>query len=451
MLLYNPFNVWIGLSKLSSAGITSRIFGWVDNTRVSFVNWAPGSPRYYWKRCVTMIAASIRAGKWIDSSCSENQGYVCQQYKDQNLPEQNVNYYCNGSLSNYVSYGQGCYRVYNSKNTWKDAEYYCQEEKGHLASVVSPYEQAFLHLFLKKTSSNTWIGFGSKTDENRFRWTDQWPVYFTNWGRGQPVTSTSSSQQLCVSFLKNGPWNVTSCEEKLPFVCKVNIDDPPIILEPVEGECPNNLTDWLDVEGHYCYYIDNKSVKQWGEASRKCLIQNATLASFHSEHELKIMQPYLSLAKTDLWIGLVQKADGGFRWMDYSPVDYTNWGEGEPNDVSVDHCVLLRTQDTTWKTMKCNVNVGHICMVKKVPGNSHKKEKDEEHSSKVLASWAVVVICLSIVTLVAVITSLCFYRLKKISTSTKLPLSFDNIMHTSGSDTLSYPALSSSSVTPPTS
>ncbi|XP_076342329.1 macrophage mannose receptor 1-like isoform X2 [Tachypleus tridentatus] len=304
MLLYNPFNVWTGLSKLTSAGITSRIFGWVDNTRVSFVNWAPGSPSYYWKRCVTMIAAAVKAGKWIDSSCSENQGYVCQQYKD----------------------------------------------------------------------------------------------------------------------------------------------DPPIVLEPMEVKCPNNFTEWLDVEGHYCYYIDNKYMKQWGEASRTCLVQNSTLVSFHSEHELKIIQPYLSSTKMDLWTGLVQGSQGGFRWMDYSPVDYTNWGEGEPKALATDHCVLLRTQDMTWQTSKCTNNHGHICMVKKV--NSDKQEKvKQEHSPRILASWAVVVICLCIIILLGVITSLCFYRLRKITSSTKLPLSFNNIMYTSGSDTLSYPDVSSSPVT----
>ncbi|XP_022236422.1 macrophage mannose receptor 1-like, partial [Limulus polyphemus] len=165
MLTNKRFNVWIGLSRLSSTGLLTRTFGWTDNTRIFYVNWAPGSPSSFWKRCVTMLGSPVRAGRWIDSSCSEKQGYVCQQPKDKKLPEQDINYNCNGSLTNYVSYDNGCYQVFdelNSKKTWKDAEDYCRKVKGHLASVMNPYEQAFLHLLLKKSRSKVWIGFGSK-------------------------------------------------------------------------------------------------------------------------------------------------------------------------------------------------------------------------------------------------------------------------------------------------
>ncbi|XP_022254914.1 macrophage mannose receptor 1-like [Limulus polyphemus] len=207
-------------------------------------------------------------------------------------------------------------------------------------------------------------------------------------------------------------------------------------------ECPSNFSHWLDLGGQYCYYIEDKTRAQWGEASRKCIMKNSTLVSFHSEHELRVFQPYISSLQINPWIGLVQKADGGFQWTDYSPVDYTNWGDKEPNNAATDHCVQLETENMVWKTTRCTYYSEYICMMKKVPGQPDEKENPVEKSGKRLAPWAVAVICLSMLTLAGVMIGLWFFKRKEKSTLKSPPLSFDNIMYVSGTETLSSPSSS---------
>lgn len=60
---------------------------------------------------------------------------------------------------------------------------------GHLVSIGSAFENAFIqYMALKKVIGSFWIGFTAdgKNQPLQFEWIDDWPVYYTNWGPGEP-------------------------------------------------------------------------------------------------------------------------------------------------------------------------------------------------------------------------------------------------------------------------
>ncbi|MEX0603039.1 MAG: lectin-like protein, partial [Bacteroidota bacterium] len=82
--------------------------------------------------------------------------------------------------------GNGHYYVLGPSTTWIDAEATAVEMGGHLASITSAQEQAFLESVLLPTDERFFLGLTDKDDEGNFSWTTGEPVTFTNWNPGQP-------------------------------------------------------------------------------------------------------------------------------------------------------------------------------------------------------------------------------------------------------------------------
>lgn len=58
-------------------------------------------------------------------------------------------------------------------------------------------------------------------DDGSYMWTDGWPVFFTQWGPGEP---TNIKDEGCVSMhasrMFHGTWNDTKCDLEKPYICK---------------------------------------------------------------------------------------------------------------------------------------------------------------------------------------------------------------------------------------
>ena len=68
-----------------------------------------------------------------------------------------------------------------------------------------------------------------------------------------------------------------------------------------------------------------------------------------------------------VWLKLSLHSAGGFIWTDNSPVEYSNWAEGEPSDDGTEgeNCVEMYTTDGTWNDISCVSQNGYICKVPK--------------------------------------------------------------------------------------
>uniref|UniRef100_A0A3B3YY46 C-type lectin domain-containing protein n=1 Tax=Poecilia mexicana TaxID=48701 RepID=A0A3B3YY46_9TELE len=107
------------------------------------------------------------------------------------------------------------------KANWSHARSWCRDQGGELAIIDNQYENGN---YLKDLELPTWIGLSDLLVENHsYMWTDGWPVFFTQWGPGEP---SNVQDEGCVSMHASiwfhGTWNDTKCDLAKPYICKIS-------------------------------------------------------------------------------------------------------------------------------------------------------------------------------------------------------------------------------------
>nr|XP_045606294.1 macrophage mannose receptor 1-like isoform X2 [Procambarus clarkii] len=344
--------VWLGMQYMGE-------FIWVDQTSVSYTNWASGEPNGGpdWNLCVDVSPAT---GRWNDVSCSDLYGYVCMMKQDPSLDDHHPPPACSAPYDQYIAYNDGCYRPSNVTKSWQEAESTCVSEGAHLASVHDLAEDAFMWVLAQEISvDDAWIGFNNLQDEQVYRWSDGWPAMYSNWDNGQPNASVSA----CVRVKSaNGRWSAESCDGVRPFICKFYNGTVPTPDPPLTGRCPDSR--WLDLGGGYCYLFI-KDLKSWSDANMGCLQEAANLASVHSEDEMKLITMTTKNMQFPLWIGLVQKSHGDFGWSDGTGFDFTNWQDGQPSSEE-EQCTEVSQTSGLWNDGICSNLRYSICKILKI-------------------------------------------------------------------------------------
>jgi hypothetical protein len=136
--------------------------------------------------------------------------------------------------------------------------------------------------------------------------------------------------------------------------CSGLIDDAPMC------ECPRTKIDGVEVM--LC-----DLPMPWADAAQFCTDMGAELATFDGESQSRAA--YRAATKVDAqrwWIGFNDRDDEGtFGWADGTPVSYTNWAKGEPdNDVCNQDCVALKEDGNgKWHDTHCAQHRPFICRV----------------------------------------------------------------------------------------
>ena len=120
------------------------------------------------------------------------------------------------------------FKLYTDRGdmTFVDAEDFCVNLGGHLASVQSKEEN--LELLKAAGSSRVWLGGSDQGVEETWLWTDKRTWNFTNWSHGEPDNVNDSD---CAYVENDEHWHDTSCSSRGTWpLCRVE----PKTLEAVQ-------------------------------------------------------------------------------------------------------------------------------------------------------------------------------------------------------------------------
>merc|ERR1711988_1361587 len=123
----------------------------------------------------------------------------------------------------------------------------------------------------------------------------------------------------------------------------------------VDSTCPAG---WSESGGNCYKYFDN-SVK-WDDARKRCLSEEADLASIHSEEENDFLREITGNTRT--WVGGRRSCPScnDFNWSDGTPMDFTAWHPNQPdNGNQAEECMELNWQwdgkgSIGWNDDNCN-------------------------------------------------------------------------------------------------
>lgn len=105
--------------------------------------------------------------------------------------------------------------------SFNDAQDNCRSKSGaNLVSVQTMYDEMFITSYVKEKSA--WIGLQYDQINYEWSWLDNWPVWVSNWGEGEPG---SDINKMC-AYRKDAPygseWLTTSCTNMYPSICKTS-------------------------------------------------------------------------------------------------------------------------------------------------------------------------------------------------------------------------------------
>ena len=331
---------WIGFSDKDKEGG----YVWSDESPVAFINWRDGEPNNYGEGEDCAVIVVGEEGLWNDARCETQAQAVCEKrgwnFKPPPTPSPPVSKCQEG----WIEFNDRCYyfSADTKANTWMSAETTCKNLNpiSTLTSVNSQEEEDFI-LNAQGFTDTVFIGGSDSGSEGNWTWLDGRPWQFDHWGEDEP---NGGENENCLEMVKSGWgnntagwWNDVQCQnmaEARSFICAYD-----------NVLCPE---DWHLYNGH-CYFASDAKAN-FETARQMCKDTNARadLVSVHdqaeddhiADHQVKSTfaidsNPTLPQSKLS-FLGLTY-TENSWRWLDNSPLDFTNWAEGQPGERLIKH------------------------------------------------------------------------------------------------------------------
>ncbi|HUN82084.1 MAG TPA: lectin-like protein [Phycisphaerae bacterium] len=220
--------------------------------------------------------------------------------------------------------GNGHWYYSSGNGPWTASEQLGIAKGGHLASINSAAENEWVRSNFASITGQVAIGINDAANHGTYVWSSGEPVTYTNWQPGQPDNSGDHDYGV---LHDSGEWNTqTNCSAGIgQCVIEVNtVPLPGILAGPINN--PGNCHDYYLTEG-----------ATWIEAEMKAQAMGGHLVSINDAVENEFVRTNFANYQSQqqpVWIGFTDQAvEGAFVWTDGSPVTYTNWSPGEPNDL----------------------------------------------------------------------------------------------------------------------
>lgn len=359
--------IWIGLNSLALDGS----FKWSDGSPVDFANWDIGEPNNFQnqEKCANMYA---QHGMWNDENCNAVMNFVCKRRNGTVIEPSSttpapVVGYCQ---KDWYIFGDRCFLPVGLRKTqrksWIEASLYCASlGNSYLASIRDIEDQAFMFYLIQSLKMDTWIGLHDRIHSGVFFWTDNSPLFYTNWAPSEPSSHGFQEDCALISYggEYGGKWKDTDCKKQLPFICQTHRD--PSITKPGElrgTRCPH-LPGYLK-QDLSCYKLFT-DLKTWEEAQATCRKDGAHLVSISDMKDQAVVgylaAEHLSENNT-FWIGLKNTGKYPLQWVNKFPILFSKWGQNEPS-IGPGQSASCYFSDVVgyWKGEQCSKKKSYIC------------------------------------------------------------------------------------------
>ena len=130
-----------------------------------------------------------------------------------------------------------------------------------------------------------------------------------------------------------------------------------ITLVQLRMSCPLGFS--MSSQGSHCGRMVESDVGDHAATEAECAPWK--LVSIHSDSQHEFVT---QLAQRSAWIGITDSGTDptDFQWTDGTPVDFTRWGQGQPNKIGQQCAKIAANKNLKWNDVICSVYIGHgVC------------------------------------------------------------------------------------------
>ncbi|KAL4840690.1 hypothetical protein H8958_006855 [Nasalis larvatus] len=210
---------WIGLFTTDN-GLN---FDWSDGTKSSFTFWKDEESSLHGD-CVF----ADTNGRWHSTACeSFLQGAIClvpPETRPSEHPE-----LCSETSIPWIKFKSNCYSFSTvlDSMSFEAAHEFCKKEGSNLLTIKDEAENAFLleELFAFGSSVQmVWLNAQFDGNNETIKWFDGTPTDQSNWGIRKPDTDYFKPHHCVALRIPEGLWQLSPCQEKKGFICKMEAD-----------------------------------------------------------------------------------------------------------------------------------------------------------------------------------------------------------------------------------
>lgn len=340
---------WIGATDEENEGT----WKWVTGETWSYTCWSatdsqPDNSTANDSNGEDYIEFRLSYSGWNDVHNSAlDRGFICE-FEPNYIPVKSIIY------NNHL------YSLYNESLSWTDAEAKCVSAGGHLVSITDSEEQNVINDLIEGQIKGVyWIG--ATTSGSDWEWSSGEAFNFTNWGSGEPNGSGERRVHVysrAYGAKVRGDWNdefdsgntAFHSIANTGFICEIDLGQ----YTAYKGNTYNN--NYYEVCSQNAFWTD---AKEYAES------RGGHLATIANENEDAAIASLLSEeTRRGCWIGGSDfDTEGTWKWVDETPVEYTNWASGEPNNTEfrehfMEYCISANNQ---WNDLRNNrIEIGFV-------------------------------------------------------------------------------------------
>ncbi|KAM6178327.1 secretory phospholipase A2 receptor [Rhynchocyon petersi] len=213
---------WIGLFTADN-GLN---FDWSDGTKSSFIYWKDEESAFLGE-CVF----ADTSGRWSSTDCkSFLQGAICYM-PTETRPFERPELCSETSMTSipWIKFKSNCYSFSTAldSTSFEDAYEFCKKEGSDLLTIKDEDENTFLlqRLFaLGSSVQMVWLNARFDSSNETLRWFDGTPTDQSSWSAWEPTMDLSLPHMCAALRIPEGLWQLSPCEEKKGFICKMEAD-----------------------------------------------------------------------------------------------------------------------------------------------------------------------------------------------------------------------------------